>query len=826
MACRTLVQDNSLETSPLAMVDGVISSGTWRLSDAVAVAGLDQAPSLAAPATDSSHLEGRAQHNALDGSGRGDLFVRDAPITVSNGGVGEGPRLDTEVRDLSGTGDVIRFSSGASELIGASLVPVRPGGMTSAAGGPAQAPNTSPASLSSGISEAPLSAIDWGTRIPGQVIDVYFAPAQTYIDGYTGDGTAMGWNDYQKSQIMGALAQISSFTNLTFNVTTAQTGAELRLGTFDFSDDGILGFGVPPGVDYAGYIGFDYSFMRWYDLDSGQSMLRPGGFSYAVMLEEIGHALGLAHMHDDGGTSTILSGVTSEIGSYGVGDLCQGLYSVMNYNEGWPAGPYGSEYLTSDADGYTVWINDVGYEATMMAIDVAVLQRKYGANANHAEGDSTYILPDLNWTGAGFQCIWDTGGIDTIRYDGAKVAQIDLRPASLQGTAGGGGYISYAAPVRGGFTISNGVVIENAIGGSNSDVLTGNDQGNALIGNDGNDTLSGLGGRDMLTGGNGNDLLDGGAGLDSAVFNGAAAARVNLASTAAQATGYGLDRLVSIENVTSGSGNDVLTGTAAANRLTAGSGNDSVVGAGGNDTLEGQTGNDTLDGGRGDDLLNGGDGADMIDGGIGNDVMLGGGGIDCAIFVGSTAVIVNLSVTVAQDTGYGMDRLQDVECVTSGTGNDSLTGSVQANALNAGEGNDVLFGERGNDTLRGNTGKDILVGGGGSDLLIGGAGADLFVFKAALGATNVDTVMDFDVSADVIQLGAAVFPGLARGVLASSAFVANTCGLAQDAQDRIVYDTDDGLLFFDADGSGSGGQVLFANLAAGLALTGADFFVV
>jgi Ca2+-binding RTX toxin-like protein len=44
-------------------------------------------------------------------------------------------------------------------------------------------------------------------------------------------------------------------------------------------------------------------------------------------------------------------------------------------------------------------------------------------------------------------------------------------------------------------------LIENAIGGSGDDVITGNQAKNSLIGNSGNDTLYGLDGADTLDGG-------------------------------------------------------------------------------------------------------------------------------------------------------------------------------------------------------------------------------------------------------------------------------------------------------------------------------------
>jgi serralysin len=42
----------------------------------------------------------------------------------------------------------------------------------------------------------------------------------------------------------------------------------------------------------------------------------------------------------------------------------------------------------------------------------------------------------------------------------------------------------------------------------------------------------------------------------------------------------------------------------------------------------------------------------------------------------------------------------------------------------------------------------------------------------------------------------------------------------------VIYETDTGKLFYDADGKGGAAKVHFATLNAGLNLTSADFFVV
>ena len=99
----------------------------------------------------------------------------------------------------------------------------------------------------------------------------------------------------------------------------------------------------------------------------------------------------------------------------------------------------------------------------------------------------------------------------------------------------------------------------------------------------------------------------------------------------------------------------------------------------------------------------------------------------------------------------------------------------------------------------------------------GQGGADTFAFTTALGAGNVDTIVDFD-GDDIIALDNAVFTGLADGALDPNAFVVGTA--AHDADDRIIYDNATGNLYFDADGSGTGSAaVLFAMLQNGRVLT-------
>ena len=66
----------------------------------------------------------------------------------------------------------------------------------------------------------------------------------------------------------------------------------------------------------------------------------------------------------------------------------------------------------------------------------------------------------------------------------------------------------------------------------------------------------------------------------------------------------------------------------------------------------------------------------------------------------------------------------------------------------------------------------------------------------------------------------------APGTMLSGYFKANTTGTATDSNDRILYDTDDGLLYYDADGNGAGARVRFAELDGAPVLTFSEFDIV
>ncbi|MCW0000314.1 calcium-binding protein [Pararhizobium sp. YC-54] len=384
--------------------------------------------------------------------------------------------------------------------------------------------------------------------------------------------------------------------------------------------------------------------------------------------------------------------------------------------------------------------------------------------------------------------------------------------------------------------------------------------GNAAIdatGNAGNNVLTGNSGANVLSGGAGNDTYIVGAGdkVNEASSSGTdlvkSSVSFSLANTA-QAAG-------DIENLTlTGSAaiaatgnakNNVLTGNSGANVLSGGAGNDTyVVGAGDKVDETGSSGTDlvkssvtfrltntaqalgnienlTLTGWAAisatgnalNNVLTGNEGANTLSGLAGNDTYVVGAGdfVDESVSGSAGTDLVKSSVSFSLSNAA------------------QAAGSIE-NLTLTGWGAYSASGNRGNNVLIGNDNDNMLNGAAGNDTLTGGSGADIFKFNSALSATtNVDKITDFTIdrmdefNTDSIRLENGVFTALAKtGVLASGAFFKSASGVAHDADDRVIYETDTGKLFYDSNGNAAGGAVHFATLSTNLALTNADFFIV
>jgi microcystin-dependent protein len=417
-------------------------------------------------------------------------------------------------------------------------------------------------------------------------------------------------------------------------------------------------------------------------------------------------------------------------------------------------------------------------------------------------------------------------------------------------------------------------------------VYSGTNAAGIHYGGDSNDTINGLGGADIIFGNAGNDTLIGGADADSMIggigndgyyvddtndvvseFSGllggidtifssvsftiaASVERLQLTGTA-NIDAQGLD--AKADTLIGNSGGNILDGKGGNDTMRGGLGNDTYIvdsagdvvdettgGGGTSDTIRSSvsytiaanveflqlTGSaninatgldgkaDTLIGNSGDNILDGRGGADTMRGGLGNDTY----------FVGSTGDIVDevtggggaidiINASVSYTITNGVERLQ-------------LTGTANINATGLDAQADTLIGNSGNNIIDGKGGGDLLRGGLGNDTLTGGTGNDLFRFDTALNAaTNMDTITDFNVVNDTIQLENAIFTLLATtGTLADNLFKNLSLG-AQDADDLILYDAATGALFYDTNGLTAGGQIQFAMLTGNPAITNADFVV-
>ncbi|WP_442580620.1 beta strand repeat-containing protein [Mesorhizobium sp. ASY16-5R] len=369
------------------------------------------------------------------------------------------------------------------------------------------------------------------------------------------------------------------------------------------------------------------------------------------------------------------------------------------------------------------------------------------------------------------------GGDDTYVVDDAGDLVIE---------ASGGGSDRVSARVD--YKLSAGAEVEllttTSSAGKGSIDLTGNTLSQTIVGNQGNNVLhdGGHGSADILRGGGGNDVY--------VVYNAADVVVEGSAQGAFDRVLAGVDYRL---------GADVHVEALRATSLQA------------NYDLD-------LTGNRFAQEIIGNNGANILnDGGKGAaDTLTGLKGDD-------TYYVYNSGDTIIEAAGDGVDR------VVVGT-SFALTGGAEIEQMNTSSaGNISAFDLTGNEfgqSITGNAGANRIDGGAGADTLRGLGGADIFAFTTAPGGGNSDTIVDFASGVDHIELDATVFATLAVGVLGAGMFSANASGLAQDADDRIVYDTDSGALFYDADGVGGSAGIQFATLLGAPGIDASDFVVV
>jgi Ca2+-binding RTX toxin-like protein len=260
----------------------------------------------------------------------------------------------------------------------------------------------------------------------------------------------------------------------------------------------------------------------------------------------------------------------------------------------------------------------------------------------------------------------------------------------------------------------------------------------------------------------------------------------------------------------------VLAAPVTAQKITGTAGADALVGGVGNDTLSGLDGDDILTGGAGADTLYGGAGRNSA--GYGNagagvvvdldDGTLNSGDADGDVFSGISGIIGSNFDDVLRGSGGS-------NAISGGTGNDLIDGRAGSDTLSGGAGDDSIFAGAANDRLAGDAGHDRLASGSGYDTLTGGDGVDIFVFDRA--DTGSDTITDF--RGDQIEL-----VGFGVASMAEVSFVSGPSPTAVGTMPTLLYNSDNGTLCWDADGTGRGvAAIKIAVLSGHPTLTASDF---
>ncbi|HEX8449934.1 MAG TPA: pre-peptidase C-terminal domain-containing protein, partial [Allosphingosinicella sp.] len=255
----------------------------------------------------------------------------------------------------------------------------------------------------------PLDSLDWTTagNIPTVMVDgvptayIYFAAAgenfgENAVSGDPtqpasgGNGTLLsyGWTAYEKAQFMLAMQEYTKILGIAYVETANSALATFRVITNSSYAYGAYAYPQDPAYGtQRGIMVFNVDNRGWNPDSDDPAVstdgLGRGGFAWAVILHEAGHAHGLAHPHDTGGGSEVMLGVNSPY-SLGLFDLNQQVYTQMSYNDGWQTHPDGSV----SGGNPTGFRSDAGWQATLGAFDIAVLQARYGVAPAFATGDN------------------------------------------------------------------------------------------------------------------------------------------------------------------------------------------------------------------------------------------------------------------------------------------------------------------------------------------------------------------------------------------------------------------------------------------------------
>ena len=304
--------------------------------------------------------------------------------------------------------------------------------------------------------------------------------------------------------------------------------------------------------------------------------------------------------------------------------------------------------------------------------------------------------------GAGNDVFWGNGGSNTYiggpGNDAFHLMNVGDGSRITEAADGGTDIISFArmkeavGDSTNPYTVAN--EVENVMGTSEDDFITGNDSMNVIEGGDGADTLVGQAGDTVSY-----------ASSDRRV-------RVDLTDSTpsgGHATGDNIG--TGFTNVMGSAHGDVLTGSDVANTLWGLDGDDSLAGGDGNDTLEGGAGADELDGGVQSDRSD-------TDPNTQTNTL--------SYKASDSGVMINLATLSASGGHAEGDEIESYELTLNEDqdNEEEIDVATFVNVTGSGH-NDHLTGDMFNNNLTGGDGDDNLRGGAGADHLVGGKGADM-----------------------------------------------------------------------------------------------------
>jgi serralysin len=600
--------------------------------------------------------------------------------------------------------------------------------------------------------EQVFAQLNSGSRWNGATITYSFPTNTAGI--YTGNGEGDGFTPLDATEQAAARLTLQLWDDLIApDMQQVSPGTSYTSSNIEFGMSTTEGGYAHAYFPSAGSVWFNSAYTSGTNSLTNPTVGRHGFSSY---IHEIGHALGLNHMGDYNG------GSAREPSSYQDSTV----YSIMSYyGPNWGSGAANGEGLVAWAD----WIGSDGVRyapQTPMINDIMAIQRIYGIETTTRTGDTVYgFNSTIDDTTAGIYnfvqnknpvlALFDSNGIDTLDLSGWSTSSIiNLAPGSF----------SSCNAMTNNISIAYSCDIENAIGGSGADTISGNALGNRLVGGAGDDTIYALSGNDVIVGGMGNDTIDGGEGSDYVDLDDAWSSltwRVNESTGNLEIVSgtYGTDKYTAVEYFRDK--NSVvkslaeLTGGTTPPPPTPEPYSATVSIAGASSVLEGNSATTlyrftvTLSKASTEtETVNwavsfpgGGSSASSSDfsGALSGVASFAAGQTTAYIdlkLVGDKTIENDESfrvlltapssgVTVATSIANGIIRNDD------GPQNVTLTGTSSGETLNGGDGNDTLNGLAGNDTLNGGAGNDTLDGGTGDDKMYGGTGDDTYVVNTS-----------------------------------------------------------------------------------------------